>query len=391
MKQYDLIVVGSGPGGSAAARQARRRGLSVALIDKKTFPRDKLCGGLFTGRSQKAMHTIFEREVDETLFLTSKHMRFSANGDVLADITDAPAVHLTMRRDLDEVLHKDAVASGAVAYLGQPLTEIDESLKTVTLKDGTKLGFEVLVGADSVNSMVARILYGRAFDPETIGFGLEIETPLTPERDGAVEVDFDAAEWGYGWSFPKRQTVTVGVGGINSENADMKANMAAYVDLTSSDDSLRYKGQYLPFGDYRKSPGRGPVVLVGDAAGLVDPITGEGIALAMESGAHAADAAADAMQAGDPSRTFGLYMKRVKPIHRSLTQARQWRMIMFPKIMQANFKRAFKRGNSLQRKYLELLAGEAEYNDLRGALLKRIPKILWASAHHKIEKLFLSR
>ncbi|SFR37961.1 geranylgeranyl reductase family protein [Litoreibacter janthinus] len=382
MSDFDLIIVGSGPAGSAAAVTAAKAGLSVALIDKAAFPRDKLCGGLFTGRSEKAMRAIFGREVNDELFVTSNHMRFLAKGRVLADIPNAPPVHLTMRRDFDAMLHAEALKAGAVPYLGTPITELGNN--TLLLRDGSKLGFKAMIGADGVNSFVARSLFGRPFDPETIGFGLEIETPLTASRDSAVEVDFDAASWGYGWAFPKRKTVTVGVGGINSRNVDMKANMAAYVSQTGSDPSLRYKGQYLPFGDYKKHPGREHILLAGDAAGLVDPITGEGIALAMESGHHAACAVIEALAADQPQTALPRYLKLVKPIHRSLDQAKMWRMIMFPKATEGYFKKAFERGSSLQMKYLELLAGEAEYADLRGALLRRIPKLGWRLIKHRL-------
>ncbi|TDT74128.1 geranylgeranyl reductase family protein [Litoreibacter halocynthiae] len=382
MLEYDLIIIGSGPAGSAAATSAVKAGLSVAVIDKATFPRDKLCGGLFTGRSEKAMRAIFGREISDDLFVTTNHMRFLSKGRVLADIPNAPPVHLTMRRDFDAMLHAEAVAAGATPYLGQPITELGDN--TLTLKGGTTLGFKALIGADGVNSFVARTLFGRPFNPDTIGFGLEIESPRTTSRDDAVEVDFDAASWGYGWSFPKRKTVTVGVGGINSCNDDMKANMSAYVDQTGSDASLRYKGQYLPFGDYKKKPGRAHILLAGDAAGLVDPITGEGIALAMESGHHAAVAVAKALKDGQPEAALGHYMKLVKPIQQSLDQAKMWRMIMFPKATEGYFRKAFERGSSLQMKYLKLLAGEAEYADLRGALLRRIPKLGWRLLKHRL-------
>ena len=382
MSNYDLIIVGSGPAGSAAATTAARAGLSVAVVDKATFPRDKLCGGLFTGRSEKAMRAIFGRDVTKDLFVTTDHMRFLSKGRVLADIPNAPLVHLTMRRDFDDMLHSEAVKAGAFAYLGQPITKLGDN--SLTLRDGTELGFKVLIGADGVNSFVARTLFGRPFDPETIGFGLEIETPRTTSRDDAVEVDFDAARWGYGWSFPKRKSVTVGVGGINSRNADMKANMATYVSQTGSDESLRYKGQYLPFGDYKKVPGRQHILLAGDAAGFVDPITGEGIALAMESGHHAAMAVIKALELGRPKAALGHYLKLVKPIQKSLDHAKMWRMIMFPKATEGYFRKAFERGSSLQMKYLELLAGEAEYADLRGALLRRIPKLGWRLFKHRL-------
>lgn len=380
MQTYDVIIVGSGPCGSAAAVTALRNGLSVLIIDKARFPREKLCGGLFTGRSQKAMARIFGLEVSDDLFLTSDHMRFLSDGEVLADIPDAPPVHLTMRRDFDHKLHQTALSAGAVAHLGQPVTEITQD--TVRLRSGECFGFRTLIGADGVNSFVAKHLFGRPFDPDTIGFGLEIESPLTDARDGAVEVDFDAARWGYGWSFPKRNSVTVGVGGINSKNADMKAQMKDYVALTQSDETLRYKGQYLPFGDFKKRPGRDNILLAGDAAGLVDPITGEGIALAMESGDHAARAASKALADGHPSRALGHYMTALKPIHRSLREARIWRLVMFPDATHLHFKKAFKTRTSLQLKYLQLLAGELDYKDIRSALVKRAPKLIWRFARH---------
>ncbi|WP_298260185.1 geranylgeranyl reductase family protein [uncultured Litoreibacter sp.] len=382
MTEYDIIVVGSGPAGSAAATTAARAGLNVAIVDKATFPRDKLCGGLFTGRSQKAMRAIFGQEVTSDLFVTTDHMRFLSRGRVLADIPNAPPVHLTMRRDFDAMLHGEAVKAGAVPYVGQPITELGNS--ALTLRDGTQLGFRTLIGADGVNSFIARSLFGKPFDPDTIGFGLEIESPRKPECDGAVEIDFDAASWGYGWSFPKRETVTVGVGGINAKNADMKANMSAYVDQTNSDPDQRFKGQYLPFGDYKRKPGRDNILLAGDAAGLVDPITGEGIALAMESGQHAAEAAIKALKQNRPQTAYFHYEKLVKPIQRSIDQAKMWRMIMFPKATEGYFRKAFERGSSLQMKYLELLAGEAEYADLRGALLRRIPKLGWRLLKHRL-------
>ena len=382
MALFDLIIVGSGPAGSAAAVTACKAGLKTAIVDKATFPRDKLCGGLFTGRSEKAMREIFGKEITQDLFLTSEHMRFLAGGRVLADIKDAPPVHLTMRRDFDAMLHQEAVQAGAEPFLGQPITELGEN--DLELRDGTKLEFKALIGADGVNSFVARSLFGRPFNPETIGFGLEIESPTPTNRDGAVEVDFDAAQWGYGWAFPKQNSVTVGVGGINSENSDMKANMAKYVELTGSDEDKKYKGHFLPFGDYKRKPGRGHILLAGDAAGLVDPITGEGIALAMESGAFAAQAVATALQEARPEAAYGYYLTSVRPIHRSLDQARLWRMIMFPKATEGYFKKAFERGSALQRKYLELLAGEADYHDLRWALLRRIPKLAWRFAKHRL-------
>ncbi len=384
MKRFDIIVVGSGPAGSAAAREARKHGLTTAIVDKASFPRDKLCGGLFTGRSRKALRDIFGQDITPDLFLTSTHMRFSASGAHLADIPNAPEMHLTMRRDLDAMLHEKAVSSGAVPYLGDAVTQIDQVARTVQLRGGEVLGYDVLIGADGVGSVVARALFGKAFDPDKTAFGLEIETPLGPAHDDAVEIDFDAAEWGYGWSFPKRKTRTVGICGLPPQNPDIKASMSRYVALTQADASLSYKGAYLPFGDYKKTPGHGAVLLTGDAAGLVDPITGEGIALAMESGALAAEAAAKAIARNAPETAMVRYKPLIRPIQKSLDQARLWRLIMFPKATQGYFKKAFARGSHLQMKYLQLLAGEADYADLRWELLRRMPRLAWRFAKHRL-------
>ena len=382
MVDFDLIVVGSGPAGAAAAHEGRKAGLSVALVDKAKFPRNKLCGGLFTGRSETAMSEIFGLAIDPEIFLTTDHIRFSSNGEVLADIRNAPPMHLMMRRVFDARLNKAALDAGAEAFTGDGAQAIDSN--KLTLKSGRELTFKCLIGADGVSSTIAKLLFGRSFNPETIGFGLEIESPLSETRDNAVEVDFDAATWGYGWAFPKRKSVTVGVGGINSRNESMKANMAAYVSQTESDGDLRYKGQYLPFGDYRRLPGKDNILLAGDAAGLVDPITGEGIALAMESGALAAQSVATAIAASRPETAFSEYQTAIKPIQKGLDQARAWRLVIFPEATHPYFIKAFARGSELQMKYLDLLAGKASYDDLRGAFLQRIPKLAWRFAKHRL-------
>jgi geranylgeranyl reductase family protein len=369
-----LLVIGAGPAGSAAARRARALGLSVMLLDRAELPRDKLCGGLVTGRSASALQEVFGLGITPDLFLTSRHMRFRAGARVLADKPAAPPMHLTLRRPFDARLHGLAVAAGAVAETGA-LDRIEG--RCAVLKDGRRIGFEVLIGADGANSAVARALFGRAYDPATIGFGLEIEAPRPPDDDDTVEVDFDAARWGYGWSFPKHGSRTVGVGGVKARTGDLKDAMAAYRDMAAPQaGAARVKGAFLPFGDFRTVPGQGRILLAGDAAGLVDPITGEGIALALESGALAAEAAADALRTGTPDRALARYRTALRPIHAELRQARLWRWLLFPQAMRPVFLKSFAT-SSMPDRYLRLLAGEIRYGDLRSDLIRKTPRALW--------------
>ncbi len=381
---FDVVVLGAGPAGSAAAKTACSLGLRVAVLDKSTFPREKLCGGLFTGRSQKAMRKVFGLEVTQDLFLTSTRMRFTDGNQVLADIPDAPPVHLTMRRDLDDTLCKQAIDAGAAPFLDVSVTGIDVPASVIMTGCGQVINYGVLIGADGANSLVARTLFGSAFNPDTVGFGLEIEAPAQ-STNKAVTVDFTAANWGYGWSFPKHKSTTIGVGGVHGRNDDMKSNMQTYLNRTGEDACQKFKGQYLPFGDYKKSPGYENVLLAGDAAGLVDPITGEGIALAMESGDMAAHAAFYAIRSGQPHTAFRRYRKRLKPLHSDIRNARLWRLAMFHPASKPHFLRAFSRAEGLQRKYLKLLAGEASYADLRSELFARLPKLAWRILCHKLK------
>lgn len=366
-KDYDIIIVGSGPAGSAAAVTARRHGLRTALVDKSAFPRDKLCGGGFTERSRKEMKAIFGRDIDPELFHTCHRVRFTAGAETLGDVDDAPPLHMTMRRDFDTMLHDRAVEAGAEPWLRARIAALDTEARTLTLTSGEILGFRILIGADGVNSFVARTLFGRPFDPKRIGFCLEVEAPPRPEKPAdRVEIDFRATHWGYGWVFPKAQSLTLGVGGINVKNRDMKANLSGYLAQHGVDAAaLKFKGQFIPAGDFRKVPGRGCVLLAGDAAGLVDPITGEGIAHAMSSGAAAAEAAAVALRAGRPETALGDYRARIAPLHEQIRLARRFRTAVFPSAVHDRFLRIVAARPEMQRRFLKLLAGETDYTDIR--------------------------
>lgn len=367
MTTHDLIVIGSGPAGGAAACVAARAGLRVALVDRHSFPRDKLCGGGFTGRSMTIYREIFG--TDPVEIDRRDRYEFHAHGQALGVIDDVPPMYLTTRLALDNAIHDHAVSAGAEAVTGL-VRGLDGT--SVTLEDGRLLSGAVLIGADGVKSRVARALFGDSFDARTVGFGFEIEAPPLTD-DPPIRIDFGAAEWGYGWSFPKRGSTTIGVGGVMGRNPDMKAAMAAYMAELGVTDPPRLRGHHLPFGDFRKVPGQGSVLLCGDAAGLVDPITGEGIAYAMQSGALAAEAVVAALAAGEPEQALETYRKNLAPIHRALRQARAIRLLIFAKPMRRAFLKAFSGQGGLKRDYLRMMAGELEYPDLTRSVLRRLP------------------
>lgn len=361
---FDVVVIGGGPAGSAAAITARRANLSVALIDKAAFPRDKLCGGLVSGRGRRVLAELFGSPDSRADFLAARHVCFTFGGEVLAEF-DAPRdLHFTMRRDFDHHLLRHAVAAGAEVFEGARLATIEPEQNLVTGDPG-RLSYGVLIGADGVNSQVGRSLFGRAFDPARIGFALETEVTDSPPLPPVMQIDFRAVDWGYGWAFPKRHGRTIGLGGLHCENPDMQARMQAMLNASGVDPAAaRIKGHFIPFGDFRAHPGRGNILLAGDAAGLVDPLTGEGIAHALDSGRLAAGAAARAIAAQQTGQALGYYRRSLAPLHDELSRSVRLRRYAFSPGLETRFKARLQHSPELRLAFFDLLDGLSTYRAL---------------------------
>lgn len=375
---FDLAVFGAGPAGAAAAATAARAGLSVALIDKARFPRDKLCGGGVTGRARRILAATFGA-LPEGLFLDCGRIRLVAGRAPIGAHPAAPPISMTMRRAFDAALLEAACAAGAADLTGRRPAAVDPARGRIAFADGGELRAAVVVGADGATSQVARALFGRAFNPARIGFALEVEAPRpAPGAEDWVEIDLDAAAWGYGWAFPKRRSVTYGVGGLHAANPDLKARLAAYLARHGVAGAGRVQGAFLPMGEVRRMPGRGRALLAGDAAGLVDPITGEGIGWAAESGRLAAEAAAAALAAGRPERAAAAYARALAPVRRELARARLLRRVLYARLFRDRCLRLLAREPRLQRRFLALLAGEMDYADIGLGSLIRLARGLAA-------------
>ncbi|MEM1151783.1 MAG: FAD-dependent monooxygenase, partial [Pseudomonadota bacterium] len=187
----DVVVIGAGPAGSAAAVTALANGATVALVDKARFPRTKLCGGLITGRCARHLKDVFGRDIEEPLFETRHNFEFFMDGERLADLRETPSAHLTMRWDFDHVLFEQALSLGAQDLSGHRIEAIDLQASELRLIGGKTIQFQCLVGADGVRSAVAEALFGESYEPQKIGFALEIEdASQKPDQDTPIRVDF---------------------------------------------------------------------------------------------------------------------------------------------------------------------------------------------------------
>ncbi|MGA7673477.1 MAG: geranylgeranyl reductase family protein [Rhizomicrobium sp.] len=371
IETYDVIVIGGGPAGASAAYTATTHGLRTCIVDKARFPREKLCGGLLTLRSKKIFERVFGQEWPQNLVSTSSNVFFGLFHGRRVNGPKHSILHFTMRRDFDAYLLGLAETAGTVVTQGVRVVSIDLEACIASLSNGDQLKYRFLIGADGVNSQIAHIIFGQAFDQRTIGFGLEVEVSrqdLSLPKTDEIEIDLAAARWGYGWIFPKARTLTIGVGGIHRLNPDLRDHLRHYLEKSGLNiEKYDVKGQFIPFGDFRAYPARGNVLLCGDAAGFVDPITGEGIAYAMESGSIAAHTIAlgikESWSAGGVAHK---YVQELEQITTSLQQANFWRWFIFPMIVQRAFAWAFADASTLQKEYLEILAGNKKYSDLPG-------------------------
>jgi len=376
-RHHTILIIGGGPAGSSAAHTLASHGMDTALIDQAVFPRDKLCGGLLTLRSKKIYSRIFAAPWEPVVDFTAHGVKLFHQGRLLNEVADASELFFTRRLDFDQYLLKQAIARGTTAYLGDAVVALDISRKTCRLRSGAEFTFDTLIGADGVNSLVAKNLFGKAFDHDSIAFALEMEVDRTqfPYSISDPEIIFGLARWGYGWVFPKKDTLTVGLGGLHAKNPDLKKRFHEFLEMRfGSIPAGRIKGHYLPFGDYRKVPGRDNVLLCGDAAGLVEPVTGEGMAFAMQSGQYAAEAIIEAHASGRDA--LPCYQTRYREITRDFDHANRLRTLLFSKAGERLFLKALPTSKSLPLKHLELMADKLQYGGYSRYLIFKALKAL---------------
>lgn len=292
MQHVDVLVVGAGPAGSSTAIRLAGGGASVLLADRARFPRDKPCGGGLTGRALRQAPCDVSPVVEHVVDSFMLRLRY---GTSFRRRHSTPLIRMTQRRLLDELLAQEAARAGADFRDGVRVSdvEIDETGVTATV-GGDRIRAGVLVGADGANGVVAR---AAGIEPGIV-HGVAIEGNVSWERLGRTP--FESTAWielgtvpgGYGWVFPKGDHANLGVGGWGGEGPRLRDHLdrLARAHGLSGDDLTEVRGHRLPMRRLGGSPQAGRVLLVGDAAGLVDPLSGDGMYEAFTSGKLAAEA-----------------------------------------------------------------------------------------------------
>ncbi len=292
MQHFDALVVGAGPAGSSTALRLAQSGAKVLLVDRARFPRDKPCGGGLTGRALRHAPCPVDPVVEHVVDRFRIRLRY---GRSFTRRHQSPLVLMTQRRRLDLHLAEQAAAAGADFRDGVRVTDLLDDGNRVTARiDGGQVVADVLIGADGANGIVARET--GLGDGIVRGVALEANVPYgaidRAGLEGTAVIELGVVPGGYGWVFPKGDHANVGVGGWGSEGPHLRDHLARLIDAHGVDaEALRdLRGHRLPMRRLGAVPARGRVLLVGDAAGLVDPLSGDGIYEAFVSGKLAAEA-----------------------------------------------------------------------------------------------------
>jgi len=346
--RYDAVVVGAGPAGSVAALVLARGGARVALADKAAFPRDKACGDLIGPRGVQMLADLGLTVPDAGRGSDLLAVGPSGRRSRLPAFTGRsyPGHGIVVPRvAFDHALREAALAAGAVGVRAR-VTEVEHgpegTVRAVLGSDGQRLAGDVIIGADGALSPVARL--AGMLDPPAALWGFAVRAYVPGEVPLPLLVLLESAPWriypGYGWLFPGadgQANVGIGIGmGGSRHAAPLRGDLDRFTTLLRSRGDLRPAaepgpviGGWLRMGGTGAPPAAGNVLLVGDAAGLINPLQGEGIAPAMISARLAAEAVlADPCRAGPAyaralAEAFGRYLPGASALQRALLH-RPW-------------------------------------------------------------------
>jgi len=368
-------VIGAGPAGCTAARGLARRGARVAILDG-SHPREKACGGGVTSRALDLLST-------EGLRVDAGGQRIDAAVFEVGDrraafrLEDEPVMRVFARESFDRLLLDAAVDAGST-YVRSRATAIERDAGGwVVRTSADAIRARWLVGADGASGIVRKQVF-RPFRRSqlSVAAGSFVDAPDVSE----IVVRFVDSPPGYLWSFPRRDHLAVGVCAQADEGRPAELHTIAdrWLDAYAAArhrSRRRYAWPVPSLGAAdldREHPAGDGWMLAGDAAGLVDPITREGIFFALQSGA----AAAASLSEPDPARAYAVHVR--DEMHAELKRAAHLRAAFF----QPRFTRllidALNASAGIRHVMIDLIAGRQPYATLKRALLETLElKFMW--------------
>ena len=310
---FDVIIIGAGPAGTAAAVDLLQAGYNVLLLDRADFPRQKACAGGLTPRSSRYLaydvSGLVKRECRRVRIVPPEFGPFVIQ-------SDRTLCCMVERNELDAFLLEKAVEKGGRFQKIRRIRSIDTSRDGVAVSaDGEVFKSSFLIGSDGAESKV-RSLTREGPVPER-RFGAAADVPVQHPDRYMMEFDFSGKEKGYYWIFPKDDHVNIGIYSPFARPGFLKQKLYDYAARRLSSRRLEnLKGGFISTGGFRYRPLSSRVLLCGDAAGFAESLLGEGICFAVRSGQLAASAIMESKISGKSAGR--LYRQKLKKIRNEL-------------------------------------------------------------------------
>jgi geranylgeranyl reductase family protein len=369
---YDAVVVGAGPSGSLTALRLSRAGAKVALVDP-SHPREKPCGGGLTARALALVGDAVDTAALPTV--TVRGARFldaAAARSAVVSLADAARLVVTSRAAFDGALFNAARAAGADARAARVLDVRRNAARVSVQTTQGPISAGCVIGADGANSLVRRRL-ASAFSRRQLSMATGIYAHGVSSHEILIEMITEPA--GYIWSFPRPDHLAIGICAQADSGVTVGALrqiLSEWLARTGIARGARLEAYSWPIpslgpADFTTVPVAGPGwMTVGDAAGLVDPITREGIFFALQSAAWVAEA----LQHGG-AQAWRSYQDRVRAeIGDDLARAARYKAGFFQPAFARLLLSALESSGRVREIMADLVAGTQSYRDLKWRLLK---------------------
>lgn len=364
---YDIAISGLGPAGASFLRQISGKGFKIIGFDRESFPRKKLCAGGLTPKAYDLLKKLFP-ELDKVVRVQSKRFILINDSSRVEVSADNPLTYLTDREELDNFLFDSISNRDFEIHTGETVLSLEKEdgfWKVRTDKETYRA--RVVIAADGVNSRIARQFNIK----RNIGFTYEVDVEF--KWNDSILIDFSGFSSGYYWVFPKGDFVTAGLGEFKSKAKSLKGKLFQFNKKHGIEGKLRFqKGFPIPAGKRKNDVYRERLLFLGDAGGLVDPLTGEGIYYAVRSGVIAAEVVAKSFEEGN-LEILKLYKELVD---RVMGSEFFWAKVVGNLFF--NFKRlnfyVIKRKPEVGSLTSALLTGEVSYRDGIRDYFKLLPK-----------------
>ncbi len=293
MNEFDVAIIGSGPSGAATAFYLAQKGIKTVIIEKEILPRYKTCGGGFSFKGRRNLpidiSSVVELEFNSIDLYLSNKQHYTAT-------KKEPIVSLVMRDVFDELIVKKAKGLGVKIIENCTVRSIIQTNNGAVIHSSQEsVTAKYIIAADGAFSTVAKMA-GWKEDTRMMIPALEYEIEVGEEDykrlSKQIRFDVDGVPSGYGWCFPKKNHLSIGVCVFKKKSANIKELCQKYIEylgITEIKDIKKY-GSQIPVSPRTDGFVKNNVFLIGDAAGFTDPITAEGISNAIYSGKAVAEA-----------------------------------------------------------------------------------------------------